>query len=394
MNEFDIESFQKQRKLNIKKVLIMILIAILMIGIIILISLYISEENFRNWVDANILKKEVTVDNISSIDLKIDKSNQVYAYSKYIAVLNDKIISLYNNLGEDVNDIDINISSALFDGNDKYLAVAEDSGQEFCLILDKLYLWGNKIEGEIRQIHVNKNGYVAVVTTDTTYKSIINFFTPDGKPLFKYYFSESMIVDINISNDNKKMAIAELDTTGAIMQSNIKIISIETAQKSAEDAVIYEYNAENGKLITKVNYQDKNKVMAMYDTTIDMIENENVSNILTVENEKITFMSVNLENSIVYVQEEDSGIFTTKTDIKIVNIQNNRNYMYSLEEAVKSIDTYGNIIAVNVGTEMYFLNTEGYLIKKYKSNQEITNIVLSNNIAGIVYKDKVDIVSL
>ena len=68
--------------------------------------------------------------------------------------------------------------------------------------------------------------------------------------------------------------------------------------------------------------------------------------------------------------------------------------MYSLEEAVKSIDTYGNIIAVNVGTEMYFLNTEGYLIKKYKSNQEITNIVLSNNIAGIVYKDKVDIVSL
>ena len=372
----------------------MILIAILMIGIIILISLYISEENFRNWVDANILKKEVTVDNISSIDLKIDKSNQVYAYSKYIAVLNDKIISLYNNLGEDVNDIDINISSALFDGNDKYLAVAEDSGQEFCLILDKLYLWGNKIEGEIRQIHVNKNGYVAVVTTDTTYKSIINFFTPDGKPLFKYYFSESMIVDINISNDNKKMAIAELDTTGAIMQSNIKIISIETAQKSAEDAVIYEYNAENGKLITKVNYQDKNKVMAMYDTTIDMIENENVSNILTVENEKITFMSVNLENSIVYVQEEDSGIFTTKTDIKIVNIQNNRNYMYSLEEAVKSIDTYGNIIAVNVGTEMYFLNTEGYLIKKYKSNQEITNIVLSNNIAGIIYKDKVDIVSL
>ena len=178
------------------------------------------------------------------------------------------------------------------------------------------------------------------------------------------------------------------------MQSNIKIISIETAQKNAEDAVIYEYNAEKGNLIIKVNYQDKNKIMAMYDTTIDMIENEKVSNILRVENEKITFMSVDLENAIVYAQEEDSGIFTTKTDIKIVNIQNNRNYIYSLDEAVKAIDTYGNVIAVNVGTEMYFLNTEGYLIKKYKSNQEITNIVLSNNIVGIVYKDKVDIVSL
>ena len=34
------------------------------------------------------------------------------------------------------------------------------------------------------------------------------------------------------------------------------------------------------------------------------------------------------------------------------------------------------------------------LIKKYTSNQEITNVVLSNELAIIIYKDKVEIIDL
>jgi len=36
----------------------------------------------------------------------------------------------------------------------------------------------------------------------------------------------------------------------------------------------------------------------------------------------------------------------------------------------------------------------GWLKKKYSSNQEIKNIVLGNNLAGIVYKNKIEIIDL
>ena len=47
-----------------------------------------------------------------------------------------------------------------------------------------------------------------------------------------------------------------------------------------------------------------------------------------------------------------------------------------------------------MGTEIEFINTGGWLVKRYIANQEITNITVGNNIAGIIYRDKVEIVNL
>ena len=52
------------------------------------------------------------------------------------------------------------------------------------------------------------------------------------------------------------------------------------------------------------------------------------------------------------------------------------------------------MIALNLGSEVDFVNTSGWLAKKYIANQEITNIVISNSIAGIIYRDKIEIVNL
>ena len=59
-------------------------------------------------------------------------------------------------------------------------------------------------------------------------------------------------------------------------------------------------------------------------------------------------------------------------------------------------DVYGNdnIIAINVGTEIYFVDTNGWLIKKYTSNQEITNIKFSEKLATVIFKDRVVIINL
>ena len=43
---------------------------------------------------------------------------------------------------------------------------------------------------------------------------------------------------------------------------------------------------------------------------------------------------------------------------------------------------------------MHFINTNGMLIKKYASKQEITNVMLTSNIAIIIYKDRIEIINL
>ena len=80
--------------------------------------------------------------------------------------------------------------------------------------------------------------------------------------------------------------------------------------------------------------------------------------------------------------------------INIVNVDSKETQNYIVETSVKEMYTRGDIIALNLGTEVEFINTAGWLVKRYISNQEVSNVTVSDNIAGIIYRDKVEIINL
>lgn len=389
----DQKTYQIQRELNIRKIIIITFIVIFIIALVVLFSLYIADIEFRKWIDTNLLRKEINTEDISTIDLNTDKNNQIFCYDKYIGILNDKTLKLYDTFGTETQDISVNINTAIFASNDKYLAIAEKNGQEFCVISEKNYLWGDKVDGEVLQITVNQNGYVALVTTDTTYKSIITLYDATGKSILRNFLSSTKAIDVTISTDNQYVAFAEIDTSGTLIQSSVKIISVEKAQTDPEQAIIYTKQNENSKMIVKVQYQEKNNLICVYDDTINLIQNGNESQLLSVDQE-MTFLSGNLNNSISYIKEETTGLFASSSVLYIINTANQQSTTYQFDEVAKEMYTYGNIIGINIGTEIYFINTNGMLIKKYTSNQEITNVILSNQLAIIIYKDKIEIIDL
>ena len=382
-----------QRELNIRKIVITSILAIFLIAIIVIFSLYIAEESFRKWVDVNVLRKDIASENVASIDLNVDKNNQIFFYNKYICILNEKNLKLYNQSGENITDISVDINTALFSSNDKYLAIAEKNGQEFCVITDKSYSWRQKVDGEILQIYINKNGYVALVTTDTTYKSIITVYDQTGKQLMRNFLSTTRVIDVTISNDNKNVAFAEMDTSGTLIKSSVKIISIEKAQTKSDESIIYSKEAATSKMILKVQYQDKNDLVCVYDDGINIVKDGKETEVLSKE-DGITFMSGILNNNIAYIKEEQVGAFESTSKLSIVNPLNGQTSTYNFDEIAKEMYTNGNIIGVNIGTEMYFIGTNGMLIKKYTSNQEITNVMITKGLAIIIYKDRIEIVNL
>ena len=385
---------KKINRFNKKKIIIIAMIIVLIILFAILFAVYISKREVRNWIDINIFRKNVSEQDIQSISLNTDKNNQVHVYSNYISLLNDKTVTLYNSYGEKVTSIEVNINSAIFDSSQKYLAIAENKGNEICLIFDKTYLWSEKIEGEILQIHVNKNGYVATVSTDATHKSIVTFFNSQGKKLFTSYFATTRIVDASISNDNKYIAIGELDTSGTIIKSNIKILSIQNAQQDAEKTIIYTYNADDGKLITNVKYQDKNQISCIFDDGLGVIKDNTYKDVIKIENDSITYLANDFNNHVAYVDEEDTGLFKAQSNVHIINTSDFQERIYKMDYIAKDVYGNDNIIAINVGTEIYFVDTNGWLIKKYTSNQEITNIRFSEKLATVIFKDKIVIINL
>ena len=106
--------------------------------------------------------------------------------------------------------------------------------------------------------------------------------------------------------------------------------------------------------------------------------------------ENALFADINLENEVVQiinVQEDE-------LKVKITNTTNLSEREYIINSIPKEIDTKGDIIAINTGSEAYFVNSSGFLNKKYESNQEIIEVITSENIAGIIYKNKIEIIKL
>ena len=74
---------------------------------------------------------------------------------------------------------------------------------------------------------------------------------------------------------------------------------------------------------------------------------------------------------------------------RIINPLKERQYI--TKSVAKSIKTSNNKIAINFGTELHIIDKNGILLKKYISETEINDIVMTDGLVGIVYKDKIQI---
>ena len=106
----------------------------------------------------------------------------------------------------------------------------------------------------------------------------------------------------------------------------------------------------------------------------------------------ILFADIN--NKLIQIEKISTGLLSSKFELQILDIPSLEKKVYTLDKEPKSIEVFGNIIAVNFGTEILFINNYGWLIKDYTSYQEVQSIMLSNNLASIVYKDKIEFLSL
>lgn len=376
-----------------KRIIQIIVISVFLIALIVVAIIYAQNETFRKWMDVNIFRKEITNEDIPVIEIDSENNPYIYAYDNYIITLQKNELKGYNQYGRQEFDLDISVSRPIFDSQNRFLAVAEYYGKRIYLISGKEIVWEKEVEGEISRVNVNKNGYVSIAITQTINKTVIITYSPEGKELFSTYLATTHGVDMEISEDNKYLAIAEINSSGTLIQSSIKIIGIEEVQGNADNAIVYAYSADSDELITSIKYQNKDTLLCMYDTGIKKISGNKCENYREFQDDTL-FADVNLEGNIVEVTKKSTGLFSAQGEVKIINTDTQTETVYMVENIPNSLKTYGDVIAINIGTEVHFIHTNGWLIKKYNSSQEIRDIVLSKNIAGIIYKDRIEIVNL
>lgn len=382
------------KKLNKKKMIIFISICSIAFILLALSIIYTFNSTFRAFIDIYIFRKQIESDNLTTIEISSDEDQYFHAYDKYIAVLNKNILYTYNSSGNIISNNDVNISSPIFANKNKFLAIAENNGNNIYLISGTNILWQNTLDGNISKISVNKNGYVSVILSGTSYKSIVVSFDTKGNELFKTYLSSNLALSTDISNDNKYLSIAEIDYSGSVIKSVVKNISISKAKTDPSNSVVYTYNFNDGELLTNIKYQEKNKLVCLTNNNIYLL---NIADSLDKQvmelNSTYEFVDINLKNHLLYTSNNYYN-FSNISYINILDPQNDSLNTYNFKGTVKRIYVNEEKIAISTGSEVHFISLNGWLIKKYNSHNEVNKVILGDSIAGIISKNTIKIMEI
>lgn len=385
-----------EHTLNKKKVVASIVIICVIIAVIIFSLFYIYNLKFRNWADIHILMKTVSQGDLSAIEIEPNENVSIYAYDKYVALLNVNRLNIYNSSAKQTASLDIKISNPLFTSNGKYLAIAEKGKQKLYLVSETKELWNTEVDGTIARVSVNENGYVSVVCSGTTYKSVIIVYNQSGELLFKTYIPNNTVIDSSISSDNRYLSFAEVNTSKTLIQSTVKTISIKEASQSSGNSTIYTYEMPINSLIINLKYQGSKNLICMCNNGINLLSEGNIQNLMNFEqsDKNYTFAGIDLNNTIYQIEEISDGINNQQSNITLINSGTKKIHNYAINGIAKEADSSEENIAINLGTEIYFIDSKGWLQKKYVAQEEIRDIKISNRIAAIIFKDKIEILIL
>lgn len=387
----NIEEVSLKRNISPLKTCIIFVISVV---IIFVVARYVSNDDFRSSINRNIFKSEVSESSLNSIDIDNNSNVNIYAYDKYIAVLAKSTLSQYDGNGELVSKLDVNISVPLMDSAGKYLVLAENSGKKIYLISGENTVWERELEGEISRISVNEKGYVSVIIKNTAYKSKVIVFDNSGNDLFTVFLRSNYAICSDISNNNKYLCIGLVSYSGTIVKSSVNIYSMELIQSDAENAVINSYEADSGELIIGVKYHGSDTAVCMFDSYIQKVTKDSNERLYDIT-QNDSFVDINLDSKIAIINRADNGMFSYEYQIDFKDTLGKSERVYILNQDVPNfIVTNENKIAVNLGREVEFINTSGWLKKKYTSDTTVNSVVLGDSIAGIVYKNKIVIINL
>ena len=167
---------KNKKPMNKKKILHISIILSMIVILVAAIVLYTYNDSVRGFFDKYVFRKDVYENELPYIKIDNISAENIYAYGKSILVLEANTLKAYNKMGVLEYSIDVKIKNPLFDSAGSYLCLADKNGKKIYLISGKNIVWQKDLEGEISNISINRNGYIAVSIADTSYKTIVETY--------------------------------------------------------------------------------------------------------------------------------------------------------------------------------------------------------------------------
>ena len=345
------------KKANVKRIAIIVIAAIVIIALLIKLGTFL----FSLIVGMNITDTEKT------ITPSVVSEHDFEQYNGGLAVVNSKGVEFYNNKGDYNADLAFKLYSPYVYTDNKYAVVA-DIGSENALVL-KNGRQAYKISEQepISSVSVNENGYTAVLTSESGYKSTVVIYDNFGSKIYTWYSGDLHVVDVKISDNNKKFAVVGIDAEDSL-KSVVKFFktnkenSIGQVILESELAYQLEYSGNNPLVITDKGIRivsEKGTVKKRYDFSGQTL---------------LCFDIKNTRLPFVALSNADGG-----SKVVALNSSLKEKGQSVIEGTAKMLDENGDRAVVSNGDSIYLISSWGNVRAKGQMHKEADSMKLAND---------------
>lgn len=367
-----------------KKKLGMILLALLVCGIY-----FFIEHGGMGYLNGSELEIAET-----SGTIMIDNYFTVDGMDSNFIVIGNNYAHGFSNTGKENFDMIVSLKEAISSSKGDYCIIGENNGTKVYMINSNAKTWEADIQGNLLGVSVNKNGYAAIIYKQVGYKSLIKVVKPNGTELFTTYLASTYAIDAEISDDNKTLAIAEINTDGIIAKSFVELVNMTDLEN--KNATKFEIGEDI--LINNIEYLSKDKLIVQTDKNIKVIDKDEIKDFVTAFSDNAKIVTIENGSRPIIIEKRENGLFDVEYMLKTYAYGENAvDINECIIESLPSIVTSKNDkIAMLVEKELIIANLNGRVLKKYKADGNIKSIVIFNNgnSLAVVYRDKVDFIKI
>ena len=297
------------------------------------------------------------------LDFQTGIEHDMVTYGKTMLLINNEGISAVDKSGREAWSIVAPATVPNVEVCGDYIMLADINGKTVKTFEKEKNIAQISTENEILCAKVNKNGYVAVATSELGYKGLVILFDKHGKEMFKWHSGSGYIGDIDVSAD-KRLAVAQIVTDREKVCSRILIINPGSDKEP-------ECIAELDGIVMNVSYRSGGSLVAVSDKGLFGYKKSGKPD-FSVSFEGRIPVEFNVKNERNMVFAFDSGL--NGTLIESYSASGKLRGTYSSETEIKALDVNGECILAAETGRVLKLNPQGQVKKEMGISRDVQEV--------------------
>ena len=221
----------KQAKRNAKKKnrTSKVVFAVCVILLAVVIFLFRDRIELKKWLNTvdTFFGKGISSQNIQ---LSYDSSalNPADWYDGFIAILTNRDLTMFNSNAKAEFKHDVSMNNPVLKCYAKYALAYDCGGTELYVTNSYKEIFHKKFDEPIINARFSKDGHLIVISKMKNYRAVVTVYSSSFKEVYKVYSATEYVMDADISNDGRELAVAVYDGGFGEINSAINIYNLNS----------------------------------------------------------------------------------------------------------------------------------------------------------------------